>query len=144
GGNAWEWDPVTEAFAATHHVIALDQRGHGASDWASDYRPARMTDDVAAVIAAPHLERPAIIAHSMGGILVCPFAAGRPGELDRLVICDVGPDSIDRDFAVAFTEGLRAAALATYAAPEDALAEWLASTAHPNEPLLRHYVDHNI
>src|SRR6266404_3276446 len=31
GFHAYVWKPVAQAFADTHHVLALDQRGHGDS-----------------------------------------------------------------------------------------------------------------
>jgi pimeloyl-ACP methyl ester carboxylesterase len=32
--TAHSWDDVAPDFAADHHVLALDQRGHGDTDWA--------------------------------------------------------------------------------------------------------------
>src|SRR5205085_6057694 len=46
--TAHSWDEVAPAFARTHHVRALDQRGHGDSTWApdGDYRIATQDHDV--------------------------------------------------------------------------------------------------
>lgn len=143
-GNAWEWDPVAEALGERFHVVALNQRGHGDSDWAASYAPAAMAEDIAVVIETLQLERPAVVAHSMGGINAILFAAAHADRLSRLVIGDVGPGSLAGPAALAVREGLLASAAATYDGEDAALAEWLASTARPNEPLLRHYVRHNL
>src|SRR6266508_5249710 len=71
GGSAhahW-FDLVAPAFVDRFHVIALDQRGHGESDWAEP--PAYATENFAAdllgVIDALGGRRIALIGHSMGG-----------------------------------------------------------------------------
>jgi pimeloyl-ACP methyl ester carboxylesterase len=67
-GNAWEWDPIAASLANRYHVLAVDQRGHGASAWASDYAPDRMVEDIDAIVSAFGPGRLNIVGHSMGGI----------------------------------------------------------------------------
>ena len=50
--QAHSWDFVALAFADRFRIIALDQRGHGDSDWASDgdYTPETQQIDIAAIV----------------------------------------------------------------------------------------------
>lgn len=95
GGSAhahW-FDGVVSAFAERYHVIALDQRGHGASDWAPE--PAYATEDFVAdlvgVMAALGWARMTVIGHSMGGHNAMGFAAWHPDRVERLVVVDSRP-----------------------------------------------------
>jgi pimeloyl-ACP methyl ester carboxylesterase len=95
GGSAhahW-FDLVAPAFADRYHVIALDQRGHGESDWASP--PAYATEDFAAdlrglmqTLAWP---RAVVVGHSMGGHNALAFAAWHPQRVRGLVVVDSRP-----------------------------------------------------
>ena len=95
GGSAhahW-FDRVTPAFADRFHAIALDQRGHGESDWAKP--PAYATENFAAdllgVIDALGWRRVALIGHSMGGYNAMSFTAWHPDRVSALVIVDSRP-----------------------------------------------------
>jgi len=104
GGSAhahW-FDLVAPAFADRFHVIALDQRGHGESQWAEP--PAYATENFAAdllgVIDALGWRRIALIGHSMGGHNAMSFSAWHPDRVSALVIVDSRPaiptDRLDR------------------------------------------------
>jgi pimeloyl-ACP methyl ester carboxylesterase len=73
-----DWQPVIDRLSGDHRCIALDLRGHGDSGDASDYGALAMTQDVAAVVAAVSAERPAVIGHSLGGVVVTAYAASAP------------------------------------------------------------------
>jgi pimeloyl-ACP methyl ester carboxylesterase len=95
GGSAhahW-FDQVAPAFVDRYHVIALDQRGHGESSWASP--PAYGTEDFAAdllgVIAALGWSRAVIVGHSMGGHNALAFSAWHPERIRGLVVVDSRP-----------------------------------------------------
>lgn len=95
GGSAhahW-FDAVVPAFVDRYHVLSLDQRGHGASQWASD--PAYATEDFArdllGVMDALGWRRMTVIGHSMGGHNAMAFAAWHPARVDRLVVVDSRP-----------------------------------------------------
>src|SRR5690348_4133423 len=61
------WIPVAEALAPDYDVVMVDARGHGLSEApAQGYGPAEQAADLAVVIAALGLRRPAILGHSMG------------------------------------------------------------------------------
>lgn len=74
------WGAVADALElAGRRVIALDLRGHGASEWPSDgrYDIEALTDDVKAVLAQMTV-RPVIVAGNLGGLLAA-IALGEEG-----------------------------------------------------------------
>ena len=83
-------------------VLALDQRGHGDSEWARDvaYTNHEMSLDAEAFIEAMGLQRPILIGHSMGGRNAMLLTRRDPSLLRALVIVDVGPELSDRGRAV--------------------------------------------
>lgn len=69
------WDQIVAPLAERYRVIRVDLRGHGESSPASSGALAELAGDVAAVIAALALERPALVGHSLGGAVVTAVAA---------------------------------------------------------------------
>jgi len=100
--HAHWFDRVTPAFADRFRVVALDQRGHGESDWPRS--PAYGTEDFAADLLALMdrlgWERMALVGHSMGGHNAMAFAAWYPARVSALVIVDsrpaLPPERVDR------------------------------------------------
>lgn len=96
GGNqsSHSWDLVSLHLGDRFHVYALDQRGHGDSEWSRelDYSVGAMVADAAAFIADQELQQPTIFGHSMGGRVTLSLALQHPGIAGRLVIVDVGPE----------------------------------------------------
>ena len=76
--NAWWWDPVARATAPDFRLLALDQRGHGDSEWARPpaYSPHDYAEDLARFVAhaSAGREAPVVVGHSMGGLSVLAFA----------------------------------------------------------------------
>ena len=96
--SAHSWDLVSLHLARKYRVLALDQRGHGDSEWARDveYSNREMALDALAFMDAMALERPILIGHSMGGRNSLLLTKQAPGRLRALVIVDVGPEVSDR------------------------------------------------
>jgi len=96
--SAHAWDLVSLHLAQRWRVLALDQRGHGDSEWARDvtYSNHEMSLDVQAFIAATGLRRPVLIGHSMGGRNAMLLTRRDASQLRALVIVDVGPESSDK------------------------------------------------
>src|SRR5208337_2998516 len=67
--SAHSWDLVSLHLAQNYHVMALDQRGHGDSEWPRDaeYSNHSMALDAEAFIDALCPQRPILVGHSMGG-----------------------------------------------------------------------------
>ncbi len=83
------WDPQIEHFAARHRCVTIDQRGHGNSDKPDGPIPmSRFADDLAQIIAALGLDRPVVVAHSMGCAAAIEFAARHPDTACALVLND--------------------------------------------------------
>ena len=92
-GHAHSWDDVAAALCEDYHVLALDQRGRGDSDWAKDgdYTTGAYIADLAGFCAALNLEKFTLMGHSMGGRNAMAFGGKYPEMLEKLVIVDVGP-----------------------------------------------------
>jgi pimeloyl-ACP methyl ester carboxylesterase len=90
--NAMTWDGVAvELSARGHHVVAIDQRGHGRSDKPeTGYGFEETSADLLALIEALGLQRPIVTGQSWGGNVVLDFAARHPGALSGLVMVDGG------------------------------------------------------
>ena len=91
GAASGHWfDFVALDFCAEHHVLAIDQRGHGDSQWAPtpDYAYERYAADLDEFAARLDLRDFVLIGHSMGGAVALTYAALHPGRLARLVIVD--------------------------------------------------------
>ena len=92
------WDFISLPLSPDYHVLALDQRGHGDSDWApdGDYSLDAMQGDLDAVIPALGLDGFHLMGHSMGGRNSFVWASRHPGTLRSLTIVDTGPESVRR------------------------------------------------
>jgi pimeloyl-ACP methyl ester carboxylesterase len=94
GNEAHLWDDFVPAVAAHYRVLALDQRGHGDSDWDPEarYDAESMTDDLEAVLDALEIDRFVLVGFSMGGRIAMTFSGRHPERLAGLVIADIGPE----------------------------------------------------
>lgn len=88
------FEEFAEAAAGRFHLLALDQRGRGASDWApaGRYTTDDYVADIAALVEQKKLDRYALVGHSMGGTNALNYAAGNPPGLEALVIVDSAPE----------------------------------------------------
>jgi pimeloyl-ACP methyl ester carboxylesterase len=88
--HAHWFDFIASGFTADYHVLALDLRGHGDSDWAERHTYAFQTyaADVAAFVEKLDLRDFVLIGHSMGGMVALLYSATHPGRVSRLVVVD--------------------------------------------------------
>jgi len=81
--------------AAGHHVIALDYRGRGQSDWDPDWRNYDITvegNDIDAAIEHLGLKRFALLGTSRGGLHALAMANRYPADrMAAVIFNDVGP-----------------------------------------------------
>ena len=91
--QAHSWDFVSLALSDDYHILALDQRGHGDSDWApeGDYSIEAYQGDIDGFVEATGLDSFVLIGHSMGGRNAYIWASRHPKALKGLVIVDTGP-----------------------------------------------------
>jgi pimeloyl-ACP methyl ester carboxylesterase len=96
--SAHSWDLVSLHLAERYRVLALDQRGHGDSEWVRDvtYSNHEMSLDAEAFIAAMGLRRPVLVGHSMGGRNSMLLMRRNQALLRAAVIVDVGPELSER------------------------------------------------
>ncbi|MEV7441398.1 alpha/beta hydrolase [Streptomyces sp. NPDC091204] len=88
------WAAQVRDLAATHRVIAYDQRGHGRSPAARVHSTTALADDLVAVLGATLApgERAVVAGHSMGGMTIMA-AAGRPEFAEHAaaaLLCSTG------------------------------------------------------
>ena len=143
GLNAHTWDIVCAALRGERHCVALDQRGHGESEWSPqmDYATESHVGDVEAFVDALGLERFVLVGMSLGGVNAMAWAGRHSRRLAGLVVVDVGPE--------VRSEGVRKiAAFTSEAAPLDSVEQFvdraLAFNPRRNRDLLRRSLLHNL
>jgi len=143
GLNAHTWDLVCASLKREWHCLALDQRGHGESEWSPemDYATESHAGDLDAFVGALGLERFVLIGMSLGGVNALAWAGRHSRRLAGLVLIDVGPEIR--------TEGVRKiAAFTSEATPLDSVEHYveraLRFNPRRNRDLLRRSLLHNL
>ncbi|MGI5523166.1 alpha/beta fold hydrolase [Micromonospora sp. CA-259024] len=113
--------PLAEALAPRWRVIALDQRGHGASDRAESYERDDYVADVAAFHRHLEVGPVAMLGHSLGGVNAYQYAGRYADLVTALIVEDIGA-VVDVDWS--FTTSLP-----RHAPSRDALASALGAAA---------------
>ncbi|MSP30206.1 MAG: alpha/beta fold hydrolase [Acetobacteraceae bacterium] len=90
-GMARNLGTIARAMAATHRVIALDLRNHGASPHGRPMDYPTMAADVIHTLEQLGIPQAAIMGHSMGGKLAMQIALTHPIAVSRVVISDIAP-----------------------------------------------------
>ena len=90
--NAHNFDALAAHLAAKYHVISIDVRGRGDSQWGppTEYLPQNYVTDLAKMLEELGVARVSLIGTSMGGIISMMYAGGWPERVERLVINDIG------------------------------------------------------
>lgn len=92
--HGWKGDhsiflPQIEHFAKRHRVVAINLRGHGASDAPEqDYTIPGFVDDLAWQCARLGLQRPLVIGHSLGGAVALELCGRFPALACGLIMID--------------------------------------------------------
>jgi esterase len=89
--TAHSFDEVAPPIARTRHVVCLDQRGHGDTDWAPRYRRVDFVGDASALLDRLGWRTASLVGMSLGGLNSIAFAAAHPGRVRALVVVDVVP-----------------------------------------------------
>ena len=93
-GQAHIWDEFAEAMRDDYHVLTVDQRGHGDSEWASTgYARDRFVEDLAAFADALGLKRFTLAGLSMGGWNSILYTPDHQDRVERVIIADIAPES---------------------------------------------------
>jgi len=96
---AHAWDMFAPAFRDRYHILAMDQRGHGDSQWADDasYTTEDHLVDIAGFVDALKLDKFVLVGHSMGGKTVMFLAEAFPERVDSLIVIDIAPTTCHPD-----------------------------------------------
>ena len=88
GANAGWWSHIAPTLASRFHVLALDFRGHGESDYPDELEIGAFNADLEALIA--HLGEPdvSLVGHSMGGHVALDHAC-RHRSIRSLALLDI-------------------------------------------------------
>lgn len=95
GVSGHMFDEFAARMSDRFRLIALDQRGHGDSEWSEegDYTREAFVEDVEAFREALGLKSFLLIGHSMGGLNAVSYTARYPERVRALVLVDVGPEA---------------------------------------------------
>ena len=107
-GNCHAWDDFAEHVRDDFRVLALDQRGHGASEHAPEgYPVTAFASDIAGFRRALGFERFDLVGTSLGARNAMPYAAEHSASLRHLVLVDAGPE-VERSGARTLMAGVGA------------------------------------
>jgi pimeloyl-ACP methyl ester carboxylesterase len=143
GLNAHTWDLVCAALRRERHCLALDQRGHGESEWSPemDYSIESHVGDLDAFVHARELRRFVLVGMSLGGVNALAWAGKHGRRLAGLVLVDVGPE-------IRFDGIRKIMAFTSDATPLDSVDQFveraLAFNPRRNRELLRRSLLHNL
>ncbi|HJR88983.1 MAG TPA: alpha/beta fold hydrolase [Aeromicrobium sp.] len=104
--GALTWFPVMAALSERYRVITFDQRWHGRGIMSDRFAVSDCADDVAAVIAALHLEQPIIAGYSMGGVIAQRTWRQHPTRVGGLVLAATTSHFRGAPAEMAFHQGM--------------------------------------
>lgn len=88
------WDGITPELAKTHRVYRIQVNGFGGDDPRGNKGPGMLDGivaDLVALIARERIAPPAVVGHSMGGLVGLMLAARHPDRVGRLMVVDAMP-----------------------------------------------------
>ena len=94
---ARSWDFFAEKLRFNYRVLALDNRGHGESEWAGPcrYGFSDYVSDLECLIDELGLQKVILVGHSAGARYAFSYAANLPEAIESLVIVDIDPDAVN-------------------------------------------------
>jgi pimeloyl-ACP methyl ester carboxylesterase len=84
----WSWRWFLRAFAATHHVVAVDQRGYGLTsrpDKVEDYDMEHLAADLVGLLDHLGIEKAVFCGHDWGGFVVWQMALMHPDRVAGVI-----------------------------------------------------------
>jgi esterase len=138
---AHTFDHIAPHFADSHHVIAVDMRGHGDSSWDPQgaYLVEDYVKDIEGLAEQLHLRNIVIWGNSTGGRVAQVFAGLHPDLVTAVISEDVGPER-PREIANGVNNRLRQEDQRGWASEDELFGEVKASNARTPDDILRAYV----
>ena len=142
-GHARSWDAFAQAMSSRYRVLALDQRGHGETQWAPPdaYDTSEMVTDLEHFVNALDLREFALVGLSMGGLVSIGYAGKRPGRLAKLVIVDIAPE-LDMEGLKRIQAGVVRSDV--FMSVDEAYARARADNPIPPDDQLRHRIEYSL
>ncbi len=86
------WSDFSRRFRDQFHILALDARGHGDSEWSDDqnYHLHSYYEDLRGVLDARELGPLILVGHSLGARTAMLYAYLHPEQVRQLVLVDMG------------------------------------------------------
>jgi len=101
GGSltAHTWDMAALLLRDKYHLVALDQRGHGDTEWTPDSQLGEdnnelMLEDTRQFIEHLGYDHMTLVGMSMGGMNTIRYSARHPERLDAVGIVDIAPETM--------------------------------------------------
>ena len=93
GCSVYNFKELAPRFTHKFHVLALDRRGHGDSDYPEiGYDPDTLTEDLRQFLDVLNINQVILVGHSMGYIELCHFTALYPERVFKLIFLDAAYD----------------------------------------------------
>jgi pimeloyl-ACP methyl ester carboxylesterase len=141
GRVAHTFDHIAPHFASRYHVMAVDMRGHGDSEW--DPKGAYLVEDyvkdIEAMAQQLRLRNIVIWGNSTGGRVAQVFSGLHPELVAAVISEDVGPER-PREIADGMVARLRQEDEKGWASEDELLAQQKAGSPRTGEDILRAYV----
>jgi pimeloyl-ACP methyl ester carboxylesterase len=140
GRVARTFDHIAPHFAPNYHVMAVDMRGHGDSDWdpKGAYLVEDYTKDIEGLAVQLHLRNITIWGNSTGGRVAQVFAGLHPELVSAVIAEDVGPER-PTQVAESVTRQLKQEDEKGWASEDELLTQLRASNPRTPEEILQAY-----
>jgi len=139
---AHTFDHLAPHFSKGYHIIAVDMRGHGDSDW--DPRGAYLVEDyvkdIEGLVAQLNLRNIILWGNSTGGRVAQVFAGSHPDLVSAVIVEDVGPErprEISDRRATRMSQEEKG-----WASVEELLAQMKKDNPRTSETLLRNFANY--
>lgn len=136
------FDHLAPHFAERYHVIAVDMRGHGDSEWhaGAAYRVEDYVSDIESLVDAMNLRDIIFWGNSTGGRVAQMMGGRHPDRVAGLIIEDVGPE---RPQSISNRRANRMGREESgWGSTEELLAQVCKDYPRTSESILRNFVEH--
>jgi esterase len=90
-GSLDNWHTLSKVIAASHRVLAVDQRNHGRSPHSDVFTYDAMTEDLVELLDRLQIKSASVLGHSMGGKTAMQLALSHQDRVEKLIVVDISP-----------------------------------------------------